>query len=175
MASGRLAPDSVPRKITMTAAEARTYLRYSTWASRRLLDAAFALDPEQLHRDLKVSHKSMHGTLEHILFADRIWLSRVLGEPVETPGPLDIELPRIRERWEALANGWTDADIECVVTFQRPDGVTNTLVLRDIIVHVVNHATLHRGQVMGMLRQLDIAPPITDFVFYLREQQATHA
>ncbi len=133
----------------MTADEARTYLQYSTWASRRLLDAAFALDPEQLHRDLKVSHKSVHGTLEHILIADRIWLSRVLGEPVETPGALAAELPRIRERWEALANGWTDADIERVVEFQRPDGVIYTLVLRDIILHAVNHATLHRGQVIS--------------------------
>src|ERR1700722_8439297 len=132
----------------MTADEARTHLRYSTWASRRLLEAVSALDDEQMRRDVKISHKSVRGTFEHILFGDRIWLSRVLGEPLEPEGTFEVELPLIRERWEAIAQGWTDADLERVVTFQRPDGTTYTAVLRDIVLHVVNHATLHRGQVM---------------------------
>jgi len=159
----------------MTADEIRRHVRYSTWASNQLLEVALKLDPEQLHRDFSVSHKSVQGTLDHILFGDRIWLSRLLGETVEPEGALGVELPRIRARWEAMADGWTDADIERIVTFQRPDGSSYAEPVRDIVIHVVNHATLHRGQVMSMFRQLGIAPPSTDFFGYLRAQRSARA
>jgi uncharacterized damage-inducible protein DinB len=159
----------------MTAEEARNHIRYSTWASRRLLHAALQLDAEHQHRDMSVSHKSVHATLGHILFADRIWLSRLLNQTIEPEGTLEIEWPRIRERWEALADAWNDADLERVITYKVSSGKEFSSTLREIVLHVVNHATLHRGQVMGMFRQLGIAPPPTDLIFFFREQQSAHA
>ena len=54
------------------------------------------------------------------------------------------------------------------LSFMLLSGDPSTLRLVDQMQHVVNHATLHRGQVVGMIRQLGIAPPSTDLLFYLR-------
>jgi uncharacterized damage-inducible protein DinB len=56
------------------------------------------------------------------------------------------------------------------LSFKLLSGDPNTLRLADQMQHVVNHATLHRGQVVGMIRQLGIAPPATDLLFYLRRE-----
>ncbi len=159
----------------MTAEEARTHIRYSTWASRRLLDAALKLDPEQLNADVGVANKSIHGTLAHILMADRVWVARVTGEKIEPQENVEIEWQQIQKRWVEFVSGLSDSDLARVVSYKDMKGNPYETPLWQIILHVVNHATLHRGQVMAMIRQLGIAPPPTDLIFFYREQQATHA
>ena len=56
----------------MTAQEARTHIRYSGWASRKVLEAALALSPEDRAKPMSVSHESIAKTLTHIYFADAI-------------------------------------------------------------------------------------------------------
>jgi uncharacterized damage-inducible protein DinB len=156
----------------MTADEARTHIRYSGWASRRLLDAALKLPPDDLQRDLKVSHKSVLDTLSHIHKADRIWLSRVLGTPYEMPeGELELHWPRVQRQWEEFAASLGDADLARIVAYNDLQGNPHESALCQIVMHLVNHATLHRGQVMAMMRQLGTAPPPTDLILYYREQK----
>lgn len=148
------------------------HLRYSTWASRRLLDAAMQLSPEQREREMNVSHKGVLETLNHIHWADRVWLSRVLGEPMERPeGPVEVEWPRVLERWEAWSDSPAAEDLERVIAYRDMKGNPWESPLWQIVLHLVNHATLHRGQVMAMMRQLGVAPPPTDLIFYYRELQ----
>jgi uncharacterized damage-inducible protein DinB len=161
----------------MTAAEIRLHLRYSGWASRKTLDAALDLPPEQLSKPMGVSHESILGTLGHIYMADRIWYKRVV-EP-ELPMPTIAEMStrealtgewqELQKRWEAWAESVTDADIDRMVVYTMRDGSPGETPASQLVLHVVNHATLHRGQVVGMLRQLGVRPPNTDFFFYLRE------
>lgn len=153
----------------MTAEEARTHIRYSGWASRRLLDAALQLDPEQLHREMNVSHKSLHETLSHIHKADRAWLQRVTRSTIEQPEPLETAWPQIQQAWEDWAAKLTDADLDRVIDYQDFRGNPHQSKLKEIVLHLVNHATLHRGQVMAMFRQLGLQPPQTDLIFYFRE------
>jgi uncharacterized damage-inducible protein DinB len=155
----------------MTKEEARTHLRYSGWASRRLLDAAFALDNEMLHREMSVSHRSVFNTLAHIYFGDRVWLERVVASPIPAQDPLETAWPKIIERWLEWANAPGDSDLERIVVYKDTRGNDHHTPLWQIVLHVVNHATLHRGQVMAMLRQLGIAPPPTDLIFYYRENK----
>jgi uncharacterized damage-inducible protein DinB len=61
----------------MTAQEARSYIRYSGWASRKVLDAALALPPEDRSKPMSVSHENIANTLAHIYFGDAIWYSRI--------------------------------------------------------------------------------------------------
>lgn len=159
----------------MTAEQARAHIQYSVWASRRLLEAALQLDPEQLHRDVGVANKSIYGTLAHILMADRAWIARVLSVTLEPQDKMETEWPQIQERWLAFAAALSDADVDRVITYVHPNGTTYSFSIYQIVTHVVNHATLHRGQVMAMIRQLGIAPPPTDLIFFYREQQSTHA
>jgi uncharacterized damage-inducible protein DinB len=156
----------------MTASDARLHLRYSTWASRKVLDAARQLKPEDLARPVGISHNSILGTLAHIQFADWIWYTRVV-EPIDKPeGTLEaIEKtwPEIHRRWEAWADSAADADLDRVLHYKAMDGRAYQSKVWQIVLHVVNHATLHRGQVVGMIRQLGVAPPGTDLMYYYRE------
>ena len=67
----------------MTAAEARLHIRYSGWASKKLMEAAAKLDPQDLTRTQGVSHGSLLGTLSHIYLADRIWYLRTVDPTLE--------------------------------------------------------------------------------------------
>ena len=157
----------------MNAEEARRHLRYSRWASLRLLDAAMKLPKDQLERDLGTSHKGLLETLNHIHMADRAWLMRVLGKPPQPPaGPVETEWPATLDQWQQWAAALTDADLPRVIDYRDLKGNPHRSTLQDIVMHVVNHATLHRGQAMGMMRQLGATPPPTDLIFFYREEAA---
>jgi uncharacterized damage-inducible protein DinB len=96
----------------MTAQEARTHIRYSGWASRKVLEAALALSPEDRAKPMSVSHESIAKTLTHIYFADAIWYSRIADPNYPVPShdalpSLDFvvqEWPRLQAKWEAWAD-----------------------------------------------------------------------
>ena len=158
-----------------------THLKYSAWASARLIEAASELTPEELSRPMNVSHGSLLGTLAHVYLGDRIWLSRMVDpEPrkkLRDEGE-EITLQTLVRDWPALYDRWVDfaagADPERMVAYHDTKGNPYETPVWQIVRHVVNHGTLHRGQVMAMLRQLGKVPPATDLIFYYRiaEQKA---
>jgi uncharacterized damage-inducible protein DinB len=154
----------------MTPEEIRLHISYSGWASRRLLLAALALPEEQQRREFGVSHKSLMGTLEHIFFGDRIWFARSVDPSVlESEATLSIAWPLLQKRWEDWAAGLTPEEIVRVIDYTDLKGNPHSTPVWQIALHVVNHATLHRGQAMSLLRQLGAAPVPTDLIFYYRE------
>ncbi len=160
----------------MTAEEARRHLRYSAWASQRVLDAVMALPEEQRTRDLASSHGGLMGTLKHILFGDRVWIERILATPVPASGePIEVEWPAVQKRWSDWAGSATNEELARVIEFKDLKGNTHHFAACEILMHVVNHATLHRGQVMGMLRQMGIAPPQTDLAHFYRDEKKEQA
>jgi len=168
---------------TMTIAEVHHLFTYTEWANARVLDATEKLPPEELLRDVHISHKSILGSLLHVAGADWLWLERWRGNsPVGDDvwagwKPDDARsLQHVREKWQAVIRGRnayldaiSDADLSRELGYQRFTGEPYSLPLDQQMQHVVNHATLHRGQVVGMIRQLGIAPPQTDLLFYLME------
>jgi uncharacterized damage-inducible protein DinB len=145
------------------------------------MDAARALASEDLHRPLGVSHGSVAGTLRHIYFGDWVWCYRVVDPSLPAPTlppppfteamwePLQDEWPVIQQKWEDWAASIDDAGLARIVTYRGWDGTTHQNSAWKLVLHVVNHATLHRGQVMAMLRQVGVKPPATDLLFYYRE------
>jgi uncharacterized damage-inducible protein DinB len=167
----------------MTFAEVHHLFAYTEWANARVLAAAEKLPPEELLRDVHISHTSILGTLLHVAGADWIWLERWRGHsPVGddvwagwTPGDAR-SLEQVREKWQrvihernAYLDSIADTDLSRELAYTRFNGEAYSLPLDQQIQHVVNHATLHRGQIVGMIRQLGIAPPPTDLLFYLME------
>jgi uncharacterized damage-inducible protein DinB len=166
--------------------------RYNTWMNARLYAlCAERLDDEQRKRDLGAFFRSIHGTFNHLLLADRIWLTRFTGDPEryasreasgakiafrslaqELYADFD-ELRRQRER--------TDHDIEEFVGTLEADALEATLDYRAstgarfqsplwwALSHVFNHQTHHRGQVTTLMHQLGVDPGVTDFVVFLRD------
>jgi uncharacterized damage-inducible protein DinB len=165
----------------MTIAEVRHLFSYTEWANARVLDAAEKLPNEELLRDVHISHKSILGTLLHMAGADWIWLERWHGKSPVGPDAWAgwtaddaRSLQQVREKWQPIVrrrNAYlekvSDEDLTRELGYTRFTGEAYSLPLVQQLQHVVNHATLHRGQIVGMIRQLDIAPPTTDLLFYL--------
>jgi uncharacterized damage-inducible protein DinB len=157
----------------MTVEEVRLHLSYSGWASRRLLNAALALSEEQQHREFGISHKSLFGTLEHIFLGDRVWMVRTTAPSVKPADEtLELAWPKVQKMWEEWAASITEQDLLRMVDYKDREGNHERTPVWQIVLHVVNHATLHRGQAMSLLRQLGVPPPPTDLMHYYREIKA---
>jgi uncharacterized damage-inducible protein DinB len=161
----------------MTSQEALTHIRYTGWASRKLLDAAKALPAELRDKNLGVSHESILATLAHTFFADSIWYKRMVDTSAAEPYPkevppfdqLDTRWRELLAKWEAWVETLSDAQLEETFHYQGWDGKDHESPRKHILSHVVNHATLHRGQVMAMFRQVGVKPPPTDLLYFHRE------
>jgi uncharacterized damage-inducible protein DinB len=154
----------------MTPEEIRQHIFYSSWASRKLLDAAAELSEEQRNQDFGVAHQSLKGTLDHIFFGDRIWFARAVDPRVMG---MEMGWPQMMKRWEDWATAVSHQDIVKNIDYKDLKGAPRRTPMWQIVLHVVNHATLHRGQVQSMLRQLGVAPPQTDLITYYREIKVT--
>jgi len=161
--------------------EIRLLYTYNGWANARILAAAAALTPEQLHEELRTSFGSVFGTLAHILWAEWRWLARWLV-PAPGPGPDPLaagDLPVLRVRWTEVERAQaeflrvvTERDLHQRVTYENPPGTTWTYPLGQMLQHVVNHSTYHRGQVTAMLRQVGAGTVATDFLVFIDEREA---
>ena len=155
------------------------YVNYTRWATLTTLDACTMLDDDELRRDLRASYRSIWGTLVHIYQADCVWWSRCQGQPTTglsafEPGSTVLEL---RERWAVVLNelvSWAQTRTleQWAATFEyrNSKGETFRQPVWEAALHVVNHATLHRGQVLSMFRQLDRVPTGVDLIFYYRDK-----
>ncbi len=164
----------------MTIEDIRKLFDYTEWANHLAIDAAETLTAEQQKHDFKISHGSIHGTLVHMAAAEWVWLERWHGtSPTQLwPAADYADIAAIRMRWNeieerrrAFLAGMNDADLARDLSFRLLNGTADTLPLGGQMQHVVNHATLHRGQVVGMIRQLGVVPPATDYLFYLRAKR----
>jgi uncharacterized damage-inducible protein DinB len=152
----------------------RLQLDYSAWATQRLMDTAAKLSEEELTRDFKTADKTVLDTLVHIYAADRIWLSRVLAEPRATfidPEDRDLTLlqtewPALHQRWKLWLRDFNDDHVLRVIEFKNTKGHAYAMPVWQILLHVVNHGTHHRGQVSGFLRAMDRTPPPLDLMAY---------
>jgi uncharacterized damage-inducible protein DinB len=164
----------------MTAEDIRLLYGYNRWANARALDAAGALATGQVHQDLGTSHRSVFGTLAHIVWAEWRWLGRWLAPaPVPREDPLGCaDLPGLRARWSALERSQsaflraaTDAELRRPISYENPPGRTWTYPLGWMMLQVVLHSTYHRGQVTALVRQLGAAAVATDFLVFIDEQE----
>jgi len=150
---------------------------YNTWANARLYDAATALTDFERKRDVKAYFTSLHGTLNHLLTADRIWLKRLTGEG-EAPTKLDTVLfesfSELREAREVEDKRFMDyaatvqpEELETILEYVNTRGEAKSLPLGVVLTHVFNHQTHHRGQATHILRQLGVAePPSLDLLYF---------
>jgi uncharacterized damage-inducible protein DinB len=154
------------------------HLAYTAWASARLLAAASELTPEERARDFGTADRSVEGTLAHVFAGDRVWLKRVTGAP--STGFLSAEeknlsflqtaWPALHQEWIAWAKTLNLASPTQEIVYRDLKGNEWRQPLWQIILHVVNHGTHHRGQVAGFMRSLGRTPPPLDLSFYHRKQ-----
>jgi uncharacterized damage-inducible protein DinB len=163
----------------MNLQDTRNLISFHYWARNRMLDAVELIPVEQFTKEAGGSFGSVRNTMVHTLSAERIWLSRWKAET--PPGPLSPEdFPNtgsLRSAWSdqeaklrAYFEGLDEAQIQRVIPYKTLAGQDSSAVLWQMLQHVVNHASYHRGQVTTMLRQFGAAPPkATDMIVFYRE------
>ena len=158
----------------------RTLARYNTLANRRLYDACALLPDAELKKRRLAFFGSIHGTLNHIMVGDRIWLARFSGEEVPSTG-LDAilyedfeELWRAREaedaRIEAFASELDEEFLEGTICYENNEGKLYNDPIDLLVAHFFNHQTHHRGQVHDMLTQTEVPPPVLDLQHVIRPE-----
>jgi uncharacterized damage-inducible protein DinB len=163
----------------MTIENFRQLAEYNRWANLRLYAAALDMPEEIYRRPTGVFFGSLHGTLNHLLLTDRIWLKRLTGEG-EHPNRLDAILyddrrdlvgARIAEdaRLLGVVAGYNDADLDQAVAYQTTSGKPYSQALKDILLHLFNHQTHHRGQAHACCSILTgTEPPTLDLLMFQR-------
>lgn len=158
----------------------QNHLEYDAWANARLLDAAEKLTSEDLEHDFGSADKSVHGTLTHLFRSSRTWLARVEEGPDAIAQRIaeDDDWPALRAKWTDLEQRWkewgcrlSEGDALQSVEYTDLRGNLWKQPLWEVILHVVNHGTHHRGQVSGFLRASGTAPPNLDFISFIRQQR----
>lgn len=148
---------------------------YHYWSRDRLLEAIAPLTPEQFTRDLGSSHPSVRDTVAHLYFAEWVWNERWQGRSPTGPPALTLDdVAAIAAAWSALEagvrafiGGLSQADADRVLEYRLLSGQPGSSTIAQLVQHLVNHSSYHRGQVTTMLRQLGAAPPkSTDMVTF---------
>lgn len=143
--------------------------RYNTWANSRLYAHASSLPDEAYRRDVGVYFKSLHATLNHVLVADRIWMHRLTGAG-ERPNALNailfedlasLRAARVAEdqRLADFVARLAPSDLDRVLAFQNLKGTPQRQAIGEILAHVFNHQTHHRGQAHAILTLVGLAEP----------------
>ena len=157
----------------------RMFGHYNAWANARLYAAASNLTEAQYREDRGAFFKSVHGTLNHLLVSDRIWLHRLTGEG-QVPDRLDAilfesldSLAQAREhddrRIVAFAEGLDDVGLFREISYRR--GAAPELQFAQVapvLAHWFNHQTHHRGQVHVLMSGLVGVAPVLDLRLYQR-------
>jgi uncharacterized damage-inducible protein DinB len=157
----------------------RMFGHYNAWANGRLYDAAAQLTSEQYRADRGAFFKSVHGTLNHLLVTDRIWMARFTGEG-DAPNRLDAILFETLETLRAARAAEDRRIVEFVEALDdRP--IAGTIKYRRVsspeqfeqqlaptLAHWFNHQTHHRGQLHALLTGLVGQAPELDLLYFQR-------
>jgi len=150
--------------------------RYNLWADQRITEVLNSIDPLLLDKEVKSSFPTIRLTLGHMYDAEKIWLSRLGGTsldhwPSKSLQVFEIDL-LLSESKTCLAfvEGLNQQEMNSLCTYQDQKGNSFSQAVWQILTHVFNHATYHRGQIVTILRELEVTDiPATDLIYYLRK------
>lgn len=157
--------------------DVRTFYRYNEWANQRVFEVLQQLEQRQLQTRIQSSFPSILDTYGHIVASEWVWLHRWLGHsssgfPERLKSPvlqcLHEELEKVQTgRW-AFLKELSDETLETRIDYKQLSGAAFTSRLLDLLLHVVNHSSYHRGQLTTMLRQVGAHPVATDYIVFDR-------
>lgn len=156
-------------------------IRRSAWANQNLIEGCAALTAEEMERDFRISHTNIRSTLSHIYDGERVWLDCLsttadLGTwRLPTGAAPEYSLDVLRQRWPQLWEGFvrwleetSESSLQVELNLQLPGEIERRFPRWKILRHVLEHSTMHRGQVIGMFRMLGHQPPaISPMDYYL--------
>ncbi len=154
---------------------------YNTWATNRIAEAILALPEEKQTAPLPSSYESLQRTLLHMWDAESIWWQRMkLHERFVRPSDnfkgttRDVVNGLLSQSrlWESWINPASDFSLDHVFEYRDNKRDQVKMPVFQMLLHVFNHGTYHRGQLVNMLRQLGVEKiPGTDFVIWARNKK----
>jgi uncharacterized damage-inducible protein DinB len=154
-------------------------MRYTAWADARLYDTLQAAQSVIIHEPRPGRPAGLISTLTHIYVVDRIWRGHLEGQAhgfttrnIDRSPPLD-ELRQVQmaeDQWYvSFVDLQSEETLSQIVDFKFVDGGPGSLSRGDMLLHVVNHKTYHRGYVADMLYESGLKPPTMDLPVFLRD------
>lgn len=153
---------------------------YNRWANERLYEAAGKLSAAALAETRSGFFPSILKTLNHILVGDTIWMGRLDGSG--HPGivgldqilhrefaPLKAARTAMDQRIIAFVDAIAPARLDEGLVYRTMAGEPMTTQIGQVLAHFFNHQTHHRGQAHAMLSSTEVAPPVLDLLYFLRD------
>lgn len=148
---------------------------YHVWATERLLTFIDMNCPELYAENVESVFPSIRATFEHIYEIDRSWFTRINGNEVEMEAALcttalgaKTSLSKLHSK---MLQYFNNSDSSLAITYHNSTGAKFVNTLDDLLVHLANHGTYHRGNITAMLHSLGHKSISTDYIYYLRESQ----
>jgi uncharacterized damage-inducible protein DinB len=159
----------------------KQYAAYNSWAHQRILDVIMALPAEKPLAEVPSSYPSLYKTVFHLWDAESIWWQRLkMQEHIIRPSEnekatmQDVVSGLLQQsrQWEEWVSAASDLALDHVFQYQTSKREVFKMPVYQMIHHVFNHGTYHRGQLITMLRQLGADKlPATDFSFWMRNKK----
>ncbi len=154
---------------------------YNVWAHKKIMDVVLALPEEKQKAEMLSSFSSLQKTMLHLWDAESIWWQRMkLNERLMIPSEnykgttKDVVKGLLSQSvlWEGWVNNVSDNMLLHVFEFRNKNGEQIKMPIWQMLTHVFNHGTYHRGQLVNMLRQLGVEKiPGTDFSTFVRNKK----
>ena len=159
----------------------KQYASYNHWANQRILELILTLPEEKQRGELPSSFSSLHDTVLHIWDAESMWWQRMkMQEHVIRPGENFREslqeavagLLQQSKQWEEWVSNASELSLDHVFQYQNTKREVFKMPVYQMVHHVFNHGSYHRGQLVNMLRQLGTDKiPSTDFSVWIRNKK----
>lgn len=148
-------------------------IEFHLWRSNKVCQLLSENAPTLWEQSLPGSFSSLNKIVNHLVWAEQVWFERSQGR--QMPAKLDLGTEELLSLWPKTSSDWlnmvqnaTDAELDRSIAFKDSKGDAYTFSLFEIVVHLMDHATYHVGQIMNGLRSFGIAPPSTNYIHYLR-------
>ncbi len=151
--------------------------RYNAWANKAIFEAVAALPAGEATKERPTLFKTMVNTLNHLHVVDLIWQAHIEGRDHGIPALNTVLYSDLTELWLAqqVIDAWfiawgdtlSEADADEIVRFTLIGGKQGEMRRSEIVLHVVNHTSYHRGFVADLFYQVPARPPLTDLPVFL--------
>ncbi|MEO7961893.1 MAG: DinB family protein [Ginsengibacter sp.] len=154
------------------------YSAYNLWTNKMIIAKISELPDELLRKNMEDSFGGIFGTCVHLMNVEDLWWERLqLAEHIEWPAKnFTGNFDDLKNRWVEFSNRWhqwvdtaNERQVTHVFEYQNSKKEIFKQPVFEVLLHLFNHQTFHRGQIITMMRQNAIAPiPPTDFIVFSR-------
>jgi uncharacterized damage-inducible protein DinB len=154
----------------------KDYARYNLWANKKIANSLNELSDHSWAEEDKSSFGSIAKTVEHILWAEKLWTERLKNQPLpdisslqgDQRGEIMEKFIKFSEHLTDLVINYDETDLKTSISYSTMSGKGYSNPRYEMIHHCINHSAFHRGQLILMMRYHDMTEvPSTDFISYL--------